>query len=69
MHTHSETLQNAYPTREDVLDVKHVTLGGIIRLIQLFMKPAKGINRNYIKHLFLDKTRNMLTYDNEKKAD
>lgn len=33
---------SAYPTRENVLNVKHVTLSSIVRLIQLFMEPVEG---------------------------
>lgn len=33
--------ENAYPTRENVLDVKHITLGSIVGLIQLLVEPDK----------------------------
>lgn len=40
--THADaTKPDAYPTRENVLDVKHVTLGSIIGLVQLFVEPNK----------------------------
>lgn len=57
---YDDMYSNTYPAGENVLDVKHVTLSSIIRLIQLFMEPVKDISSHIQLFFLMINTINML---------